>query len=108
MYLSNQEHIRHIIFKCDSKLTLLSLFALVVDSCTVALPASEDEGGLALVPSGVCGLHGTCLSQGGDRFACQCDVGYSGRYCHESKSYLNIFRILINFCFNFEIEFANN
>ncbi|XP_071790865.1 protein jagged-1b-like [Asterias amurensis] len=56
----------------------------VVDSCTVALPASEDEGGLALVPSGVCGLHGTCLSQGGDRFACQCDVGYSGRYCHEN------------------------
>ncbi|XP_022103223.1 protein jagged-1b-like [Acanthaster planci] len=56
----------------------------VVDSCTVVLPASDSEGGISVVPSRICGPHGTCLSQGADRFSCICDPGYTGIYCHEN------------------------
>ncbi|XP_063231226.1 protein jagged-1b [Bacillus rossius redtenbacheri] len=56
----------------------------VVDSCTVPAPSNSSAGGAMLVPSGICGEHGACLSLSAGGFQCSCDAGYTGKYCHEN------------------------
>ncbi|XP_013414285.1 protein jagged-1b isoform X2 [Lingula anatina] len=56
----------------------------VIDSCTVPIPSNTSLGGIQLVPSRVCGDHGTCYSQADGGFRCVCDKGYTGTYCHEN------------------------
>jgi len=60
----------------------------VVDSCTVPAPSNATNNGAELVSSGICGDHGSCVSQPGGGFRCSCDPGYTGKYCHESKLHL--------------------
>ena len=45
-------------------------------------------GEYELVPSRICGEHGTCVAspERADDFACVCAAGFTGRYCHISKS----------------------
>lgn len=59
----------------------------VVDSCTVPAPSNSSLTGAILIPSGVCGKHGRCISLLNGGFDCACDPGYTGKYCHESKLY---------------------
>lgn len=56
-----------------------------VNPCTVSVASNASIGGVRLIPSTVCGDHGTCISHGGGRFTCVCDAGYTSTYCHESK-----------------------
>ncbi|KAJ8873823.1 hypothetical protein PR048_024659 [Dryococelus australis] len=58
----------------------------VVDSCTVPAPSNSSAGGAMLIPSGICGDHGTCISLAAGGFQCSCDAGYTGKYCHENKN----------------------
>lgn len=39
---------------------------------------------------GICGDHGRCVSLTGIGHSCQCEPGYTGKYCHESKFLINI------------------
>nr|XP_018904563.1 PREDICTED: protein jagged-1b [Bemisia tabaci] len=56
----------------------------VVDSCTVPAPSNSSLTGAILIPSGVCGKHGRCISLLNGGFDCACDPGYTGKYCHEN------------------------
>lgn len=51
-----------------------------IDSCGFEV----GPRGSSLVPSGVCGPHGHCVSQPGGNFSCICDSGFMGTYCHEN------------------------
>lgn len=66
---------------------------LVVDSCAVAFPTNISQ---LMVPSGACGEHGRCYSQPGGGFHCSCDPGYTGKYCHESKTVIYNFFSLVH------------
>ena len=66
---------------------------LDIDSCTLSIPNSNMVGGIQLISSGICGEHGLCTSRPGGRFDCSCAVGFTGQYCHESKT---VFQILSN------------
>ncbi|XP_036987920.2 protein jagged-2 isoform X1 [Artibeus jamaicensis] len=52
----------------------------VIDSC--GLEAGPRVAGV--VPPGVCGPHGRCVSLPGGNFSCICDSGFTGTYCHEN------------------------
>uniref|UniRef100_UPI00358F4C93 protein jagged-1b-like n=1 Tax=Myxine glutinosa TaxID=7769 RepID=UPI00358F4C93 len=67
----------------------------VIDSCTVAVAGNGSRETVRLISSQVCGPHGRCISQGGGRFTCACDDGFTGDYCHE-----NINDCFINRCRN--------
>nr|XP_032803601.1 protein jagged-1b-like [Petromyzon marinus] len=56
----------------------------VIDSCTVAVASNSTQSGMRYISSGVCGPHGRCVSQGGGKFTCSCDEGFTGTYCHEN------------------------
>lgn len=58
----------------------------VIDSCTVAVASNSTPGGERYISSNVCGPHGRCRSQAGGQFSCECQEGFRGTYCHESKS----------------------
>lgn len=66
----------------------LSCFA-VIDSCTVAVASNSTPGGERYISSNVCGPHGRCRSQAGGQFSCECQEGFRGTYCHESKTRLH-------------------
>lgn len=57
----------------------------VIDSCTVAVASNSTPGGTRLISSSVCGPHGRCRSHAGGHFSCECQEGFTGTYCHESK-----------------------
>ena len=57
----------------------------VIDSCTVSVASNSTPGGVRLISSNVCGPHGRCRSQAGGQFSCECQEGFTGTYCHESK-----------------------
>ena len=59
----------------------------MVDSCTVPAPSNASNTDEVMISSGICGEHGTCVSQPGGGFRCACEPGYTGKYCHESKYY---------------------
>lgn len=61
-------------------LKLPSLFA-GIDSCVVV-----SVGGSRTSAPSLCGEHGHCVNQPGVGYKCQCQPGYTGKYCHESKS----------------------
>lgn len=61
------------------------LCAAVIDSCTVAVASNSTPGGERYISSNVCGPHGRCRSQAGGQFTCECQEGFRGTYCHESK-----------------------
>lgn len=63
----------------------LSLVSVVIDSCTVAVASNSTPGGERYILSNVCGPHGRCRSQAGGQFTCECQEGFRGTYCHESK-----------------------
>lgn len=67
-------------------LTLVSAFSTVIDSCTVAVASNSTPEGVRYISSNVCGPHGKCKSQAGGKFTCECNKGFTGTYCHESKS----------------------
>ncbi|XP_054720792.1 protein jagged-1-like [Uloborus diversus] len=52
------------------------------DKCATMSPNSS--AGLRHVSSSLCGDHGKCVSDHLGGFTCVCDVGYTGRYCHEN------------------------
>lgn len=58
----------------------------VIDSCTVAVASNSTPGGERYISSNVCGPHGRCRSQAGGQFSCECQEGFRGTYCHESKT----------------------
>uniref|UniRef100_A0A672JH53 Delta-like protein n=1 Tax=Salarias fasciatus TaxID=181472 RepID=A0A672JH53_SALFA len=58
----------------------------VIDSCTVAVASNSTPGGERYISSNVCGPHGRCRSQAGGQFSCECQEGFRGTYCHESKA----------------------
>lgn len=62
-----------------------SLVSAVIDSCTVAVASNSTPGGERYISSNVCGPHGRCRSQAGGQFTCECQEGFRGTYCHESK-----------------------
>lgn len=66
----------------------LSLHSAVIDSCTVAVASNSTPGGERYISSNVCGPHGRCRSQAGGQFSCECQEGFRGTYCHESKNWL--------------------
>ncbi|XP_066257423.1 protein jagged-1b [Euwallacea similis] len=41
-------------------------------------------GGSRRSPPSVCGEHGHCVTQPGIGYKCQCQSGYTGKYCHEN------------------------
>ncbi|XP_077993229.1 protein jagged-1-like [Glandiceps talaboti] len=55
-----------------------------VNPCTVSVASNSSVGGVRLVPSNVCGTHGSCISHGDGGFICACSAGYTGNYCHEN------------------------
>nr|XP_020459662.1 protein jagged-2-like isoform X2 [Monopterus albus] len=55
----------------------------VIDSCTVAV-ATNDSSGVQHISSNICGPRGRCISQPSGNFACICDPGFSGIYCHKN------------------------
>lgn len=57
----------------------------MIDSCTVAVASNSTPGGERYISSNVCGPHGRCRSQAGGQFTCECQEGFRGTYCHESK-----------------------
>lgn len=57
----------------------------VIDSCTVAVAPNDTRKGAWHISSNVCGPHGRCRSQAGGQFTCECQEGFRGTYCHESK-----------------------
>lgn len=61
-------------------------FSAVIDSCTVAVASNSTPEGVRYISSNVCGPHGKCKSQAGGKFTCECNKGFTGTYCHESKS----------------------
>lgn len=63
----------------------LSHPSAVIDSCTVAVASNSTPGGERYISSNVCGPHGRCRSQAGGQFTCECQEGFRGTYCHESK-----------------------
>ena len=58
----------------------------VIDSCTVAMASNDTPEGVRYISSNVCGPHGKCKSQSGGKFTCDCNKGFTGTYCHESKT----------------------
>ncbi|OWK03066.1 JAG1 [Cervus elaphus hippelaphus] len=60
----------------------------VIDSCTVAMASNDTPEGVRYISSNVCGPHGKCKSQSGGKFTCDCNKGFTGTYCHESKTAL--------------------
>lgn len=58
----------------------------MIDSCTVAVASNSTPGGERYISSNVCGPHGRCRSQAGGQFSCECQEGFRGTYCHESKT----------------------
>ncbi|KAI5706104.1 hypothetical protein M8J75_004855 [Diaphorina citri] len=56
----------------------------VFDSCSVPIPTNGNLSAILMIPSGICGEHGRCVSQSGGSFKCSCDAGFSGKYCHEN------------------------
>ncbi|KAJ9585947.1 hypothetical protein L9F63_020404, partial [Diploptera punctata] len=56
----------------------------VIDSCTVSAPSNASNNDAVMLSSGICGEHGTCVSQPGGGFRCACEPGYTGKYCHEN------------------------
>ncbi|KAG9259854.1 protein jagged-1 [Astyanax mexicanus] len=56
----------------------------VIDSCTVAVASNSTPEGVRLISSNVCGPHGSCRSQAGGQFTCECQEGFRGTYCHEN------------------------
>ncbi|KAG9344276.1 hypothetical protein JZ751_010945 [Albula glossodonta] len=59
----------------------------VIDSCTVAVTSNSTPEGVRYISSNVCGPHGRCKSQTGGQFTCECQEGFTGTYCHESKAF---------------------
>nr|CAI5869526.1 unnamed protein product [Callosobruchus analis] len=41
-------------------------------------------GSRSSAPPSICGEHGHCVTQPGVGFKCQCQPGYTGKYCHEN------------------------
>ncbi len=58
----------------------------MIDSCTVAVASNSTPEGVRYISSNVCGPHGRCRSQAGGQFTCECQEGFKGTYCHESKT----------------------
>lgn len=58
----------------------------MIDSCTVAMASNDTPEGVRYISSNVCGPHGKCKSQSGGKFTCDCNKGFTGTYCHESKT----------------------
>ncbi|XP_072525671.1 protein jagged-1b isoform X3 [Salminus brasiliensis] len=56
----------------------------VIDSCTVAVASNSTPEGMRYISSNVCGPHGSCRSQAGGQFSCECQEGFRGTYCHEN------------------------
>lgn len=67
-------------------LNIECVFSAVIDSCTVAVASNSTPGGERYISSNVCGPHGRCRSQAGGQFTCECQEGFRGTYCHESKA----------------------
>lgn len=72
--------------KHASSAVQLSPLSAVIDSCTVAVASNSTPGGERYISSNVCGPHGRCRSQAGGQFSCECQEGFRGTYCHESKT----------------------
>ena len=47
--------------------------------------AGNGNSSSTLVSSGICGNHGKCIPQPGGSIQCQCNAGYTGDRCHQSK-----------------------
>lgn len=76
-------------------LTLFFCFSAVIDSCTVAVASNSTPEGVRYISSNVCGPHGKCKSQAGGKFTCECNKGFTGTYCHESKNWKVVLLFLL-------------
>lgn len=63
-----------------------------MQSCVVV-----SVGGSRRSPPSQCGEHGHCVNQPGIGYKCQCQPGYTGKYCHESMSLTNLVKLKIKF-----------
>jgi hypothetical protein len=68
-------------------LTLSTLLAAAVTPNGGGGLTAAVAGDYELVPSRICGEHGTCVAspESVDDFACVCESGFAGRYCHISE-----------------------
>ncbi|GFY47572.1 protein serrate [Trichonephila inaurata madagascariensis] len=55
-----------------------------MDSCVAYMGSNTSNK--QIIKTNVCGEHGKCISEPFSDFSCVCDLGYSGRYCHEKKN----------------------
>ncbi|GIX94303.1 hypothetical protein CEXT_391971 [Caerostris extrusa] len=53
-----------------------------IDSCIAYIGSNTSNA--EIVKTNVCGEHGKCISEPFSDFNCVCDLGYTGRYCHEN------------------------
>ncbi|GIY01249.1 protein serrate [Caerostris darwini] len=53
-----------------------------MDSCIAYIGSNTSNA--EIVKTNVCGEHGKCISEPFSDFNCVCDLGYTGRYCHEN------------------------
>ncbi|CAG9863615.1 unnamed protein product [Phyllotreta striolata] len=51
----------------------------VIESCVIV-----SIGGSRSTTPSLCGEHGHCINQPGIGYKCQCQPGYTGKYCHEN------------------------
>ncbi|XP_030757522.1 protein jagged-1b-like [Sitophilus oryzae] len=60
-------------------LHIMKAFVAGIDSCVVV-----SVGGSRSSAPSLCGEHGHCINQPGIGYKCQCQPGYTGKYCHEN------------------------
>ncbi|CAG0924893.1 unnamed protein product, partial [Notodromas monacha] len=75
----------------EPRLTCLNPPCIRMNICSVPVPSNAtgitghvSMSEYELVPSRICGEHGTCVSSAekSDEFSCECEPGFTGRYCH--------------------------